>query len=116
MLFIIYYHKIIVLISNHKTLIVQLLEDRSSHKCEPLSWVVCEYGVDGVSTDSSLLHLGHYVLQQVPVPVTSIANLHIHKDTHTHTHTGACANAELCNYGKSTLLILIVKSSTNSAW
>ena len=41
---------------------------------EPLSWVVCEYGVDGVSTDSSLLHLGHYVLQQVPVPMTSIAS------------------------------------------
>ena len=65
--------------------------------------------MDGVSTDSSLLHLGHYVLQQVPIPVTSIANLYIH--VHKDTHTGACTNAELlCNYGKSTLLILIIKA------
>ena len=32
-------------------------------RSELLLWVLCEDRVDGVSTDSSLLHFGHYVFQ-----------------------------------------------------
>ena len=46
-----------------------------SHKSEPLLWVVGDHGGDDVFTDSSVLHLGHHILQQMTIAMTTIAHL-----------------------------------------